>query len=74
MKAEMTDIEQQLRFWGGGGETESQACMLQAADEIKRYRAALEYIAGVEPFIGGDAWHMRHRAREALTGRDGDKA
>jgi hypothetical protein len=68
MKAEMTDIEQQLRFWGGSGETESQACMLQAADEIERLRNTMKNCPPVS-----ESEYVRRLEDEimALTGRLG---
>lgn len=55
---------QQLRFWGGSGETESQACMLTAADEIEAItqdarwavNVLLETIAA--KFEANDTWDI----------------
>ena len=35
-----TNMARELRYWAGNGETESQACMLRAADVIEFYEEA----------------------------------
>lgn len=34
-----SELAQELRFWGGNGETESQACMLRAAEYVEAMTA-----------------------------------
>lgn len=51
----MTDIVERLRKWAGFGYgAEASETMREAADEIERLREALQRLAKLEEFVGGE--------------------
>lgn len=57
----------ELRFWGGNGETESQACMLRAANVIEFYTEA--HPALIDDFVG-EIKHAAYLEQKLRTMKD----